>query len=92
MDEMFEYDSLKMPPKSPSKMKNISESTVAVYIILTLLIQMKSAMGLESMLEYMSDYRATMEKHNPKIKLAVKKAMALLVIERFLRNAGNNKK
>ena len=58
-------------------------NTIAVYTVLSILIKMKGSLGLEAMLEYMGRYLGTIEKHNPRLKYAVSRAIQLINIEKI---------
>ena len=62
-------------------------ATVGIYTVLTILQLMKSQLGLEAMLEYTSRYLTIIEKHNPKVKMAVTKALTLVSVEAIYRDA-----
>lgn len=58
-------------------------NTVAVYTVLTILIKMKNMLGLEAMVDYMAQYCSTIERNNPKMKIAVNEALSLISIEKL---------
>lgn len=61
----------------------IPQKSIATYTILCILRQMKKDVGLEAMLDYLDHYLLTIEKHNPKLKLAVEKALTIMDVEKI---------
>jgi hypothetical protein len=57
------------------------EHAVAFYTFLAILLKMKHELGLEAMLEYMAKYLRTIDSHNPKIALAVGKALNVIPVD-----------
>jgi len=77
-------------PKSSKRFPHMladSANSIAVYTVLCILRGMKTQLGLGAMLEYMEEYLATIEKHNPKLKGAVLKAMSMMSIEKIYKEA-----
>jgi hypothetical protein len=68
------------------------DSTVAIYTVLTILLRMRNALGLEAMLEYIATYCSIIEKNNPRFKMAVKQALTLISIEKLYRDAISGEK
>ena len=63
------------------------DNTIAVYTVLTILLVMKRKLGLEAMLEYVERYLTTIERSNPKFRLAVSHALSLINVEKLYRDA-----
>ena len=53
----------------------------------SILLVMKKDLGLEAMLEYMDQYLKTIDKHNPKLKFAVEKALSYMSVEKMYKDA-----
>ncbi len=60
---------------------------IAVYTVLGILMEMRKQLGLEAMLEYMDRYVSAIEDHNPELKQAVTKAIAMMKVEKMYREA-----
>lgn len=58
-------------------------NTVAIYTILSLLLVMRSSLGLEAMLEYISGYLKSVDQKDPDMKPAVQEALALMSVEKI---------
>jgi hypothetical protein len=67
------------------------EHAVAFYTFLSILLKMKNELGLEAMLEYMGKYLRTIDSHNPKIALAVGKALTLIPVDIIFNELTNEK-
>ena len=61
--------------------------SIPVYTVLCVLRRMKGQLGLEAMLEYMDRYVSAIEAHNPELKQAVTKAIAMMKVEKMYRQA-----
>lgn len=72
--------------KSPRMLKDPT-NLIAVYTVLCVLRCMKTQLCLEAMLEYMEEYLEVIERHNPKLKRAVSKAMSKTSIEKIYKDA-----
>ena len=70
----------------PSTPVFLKDNTVAIYTILTVLLKMKSTLGMEAMLEYIVHYSAMIERHNPVFKDAVQHALSLMSVEKMYRD------
>lgn len=85
-DEQFEHISEKSPQHSENKFPHtvakINES-IAVYTILSILVKMRYELGLEAMTEYLDHYLLVIEKHNPKLKYAVSRALQMMSIRKI---------
>ena len=68
-------------------------NTIVIYIVLAILLRMKSQLGLEAMLIYMGKYQTLIEQHNPRFKLAVNQALSMMNVEKIYNDAtcGENK-
>lgn len=64
------------------------EHIVAFYTLLSVLLKMKKELGLEAMLEYMAQYLAAIDSHNPKLAMAVAKTLEKIPIEVFYYELG----
>jgi hypothetical protein len=58
-----------------------AEHTVAFYTFVSILLKMKKELGLEAMLEYMVKYLTMIDSHNPKVAVAVGKALNVLPVD-----------
>lgn len=65
---------------SPSKI-------VIIYTSFKIIFQMKKILGLEAMLEYLSNYVWIVEKNNPQLKKTVEYALVSLDVERIYKDA-----
>lgn len=63
------------------------QSTITIYTTLSILLVMKKNLGMEAMLEYMDQYLALIDKHNPKFKFAVRKALSYMNVEKMYKDA-----
>ena len=59
------------------------ENTIAIFTTLSILLKMKTQLGLEAMMEYMEFYVLTIEKHNPRFKGAVEKALSMMSMQKL---------
>jgi hypothetical protein len=57
------------------------QKAVSIYTVLAILDQMKGSLGLEAMMEYMETYKKTIEMNDPRLRLAVNKAMEVINVE-----------
>ena len=73
--------------RKPANMLTTANNTVAIYTVLTILMQMKTTLGLEAMLEYIGKYLSTIEKTHPDMKTAVARALGMMSIEKIYREA-----
>ena len=82
------------PPRVPSPDTSIflKDNGVAIYIILAMLTQIKNAVGLEAMLEYMEHYQKLIERYNPHFREAVQEALALKNVAKMYREITENEK
>ena len=62
------------------------EHAVAFFTLLSILLKMKQEVGLESMLEFMTEYRGVIAQFNPKIRSAVDEALLSIPVEKIYRN------
>ncbi len=62
-------------------------NTVIIYIVLSILLKMKTQLGLEAMLIYIGRYQTIIEKHNPRLKLAVNQALSMMNVEKIYNDA-----
>lgn len=60
---------------------------LAIYTALRLLLKMKSTLGLEAMLIYISNYIRIIERFYPELKNAVSRAVDLISIEKIYKEA-----
>jgi|GEM_PF-829256 len=65
---------------------------IVIYTVVSILIQMKEQLGLEAMLEYMECYARLLAHANPKMEYAVRRAIALMNIEKMHYDALHHKK
>ena len=63
------------------------QNMVAIYTVLSILVEMKNSLGLEATLEYIDKYLSTVEKHNPQIKHAASLAIKLISVEKIYNEA-----
>lgn len=64
-----------------------SANSISIYTVLCILRRMKEELGLEAMLEYYGKYLEIIETHNPELKSAVNKALALMSVEKMYKDA-----
>ena len=72
---------------NPADIFHSPRNIVAIYTVLSILIQMKRVLGLEAMLEYVEEYMRIAEKHTPEMKPAVTEALTLMSVEKIYREA-----
>ncbi len=65
-----------------SEMVFSASNTIAVFTVLSILLKMRTQLGLEAMLEYMEKYLAAIAAQSPKLKGAVAKALTIISIEK----------
>ena len=70
----------------------VSSNTVAIYTVLSILVEMKNVLGLEATLEYIGRFLYTIEKHNPQIKEAASLAIKLISVEKIYKEAVHGEK
>ena len=78
------------PFKAPPPVRNTffsGQNMVAIYTVLSILVEMKKSLGLEATLEYIDKYLSTIEKHNPQIKHAASLAIKLISVEKIYNEA-----
>ncbi len=75
------------PNDTPIFLKN---NAVALYTVLAILLQIKSKVGLEAMLEYIEHYQKLIERYNPDFKEAVSGALELIDVEKMYRDIRKN--
>ena len=63
------------------------ENTIPIFTTLSILLRMKSRLGLEAMVEYMEFYVHTIEEHNPTLKGAVDHALSLMNVQKIYKDA-----
>ena len=63
-----------------------NDKLVTVYTVLAILKTIKEDLSLEAMLEYLEKYLSAIETYNPRFKLAVKKALSLVDIEKIYKD------
>ena len=68
------------------------KNIIVVYTALSILLKMRSDLGLEAMLEYMGKYLSAIETHNPQMKCAVIKVLTLISVEKIYLDAIRNEK
>jgi len=78
------------PPQDASPYTSPA-TTIGIYTVLSVLMVMKSQLGLEAMLEYTSRYLRILEKHNPDVKDAVVKALKIVDVEVIYKDAMRRK-
>lgn len=79
-----------MKEKKAPKFHNIlttPENSIAIYTVLSILRKMKNELSLEAMIEYIDQYLLVVERHNPKVKQAVHKALSLMSVQEMYRKA-----
>ena len=67
-------------------------NVVVIFTLLSILVKMKEQCGLEAMLEYMDEYIRVMGEGNPKVKFAVRRALAMMSVEKIYHDALHTKK
>lgn len=72
--------------KSP-KNEIASQNTITIYTIMAILNLMKNELGLEAMLEYISQYINVVDKNNPNLRSAVRKALSMMSVEKIYKDA-----
>ena len=78
--------------EKPVNILTSSHNTVAIYTVLSILVKMKTSLGLEAMLEYIGKYLEIIEQTHPKIKSAVSQALGLMSINKIYKEAMSNEK
>lgn len=61
--------------------------SIAVYTVLCILCRMRKQLGLDAMLEYLEQYLAAIETHNPQLGNAVKEEMSRINVEKMYEDA-----
>ena len=79
-------DQFKKPPLVQNTFFS-GQNMVAIYTVLSILIEMKKTLGLEATLEYIDRYLSTIEQHNPQIKHAASLAIKLISVEKIYNEA-----
>ena len=80
-------------PKPPeSKISCLPQNSISTYTVLHVLIRMKRQLGIEAMIEYTEKYLEIVDQHNPRLKMAVKKALEMISVERIYEDAMANKR
>ena len=65
----------------------LEERAVTTYTAMCILREIRTRLGLEAMMEYQENYLALIEKFNPKLKMAVMRALAVMDVERMYKDA-----
>ena len=73
-------------PKKLSATIFAPQNAVTIYTMFSILLSMKRTLGMEAMLEYMDQYVAIIDKHNPKFKFAVLQALSYMNIEKMYKD------
>ncbi len=63
-----------------------------IYTMLSILVMMKKQLGLEAMLEYMEEYLRVVGEGNLKVQFAVRRALAMMSVEKMYHDAVQTKK
>ena len=74
-------------PSNFSPKQDSSNHFINTYTVFSILMKMKHSLGLEAMLEYLEHYLRTIEKDNPRLKMAVQFALSELNIEKIYKEA-----
>ena len=75
-----------IPPQYPQRQSLpflTPENTIAIYTTLSILLKMRTHLGLEAMMEYMEFYISTIERYNPRFKGAVEQALSLMNVQKI---------
>ena len=68
------------------------KNMVVIYTMLSILVLMKKELGLEAMLEYMDEYLRVVGEGNPKVRFAVRRALAMMNVGKMYYDAIHTKK
>ena len=60
---------------------------IAIYTVLSILLKLRSHLGLEAMLEYIENYLRVLEANNPQMKYAVAKALEYIDVKKIYTEA-----
>ena len=63
-----------------------SRNLISIYTIFHVLLKIRKEVGLEAMLDYIDKYLSLITTHNPRLKLAVTKAISLMNIEKMYKD------
>ena len=79
-------NNLKKSPQPPDTILFFPHS-IPAYTVLCVLLKMKQQLGLEAMLEYLDQYLEIINCHNPRLKVAVYKALSIVSVEKIYADA-----
>lgn len=65
---------------------------VVVFTMLSILVVMKKQLGLEAMLEYMEEYLRIVGEDNPRVRWAVRRALAMMDVGKMYHDAIHTRK
>ena len=63
------------------------QNIIIIYTSLSLILKMRSVLGLEAMLEYLEKHLSLLEKYNPDLKGAVARALELINVKKIYNEA-----
>ena len=69
-----------------------AKNMVVIYTMLSILVLMRKQLGLEAMLEYIEEYLEVMGEGNPRVRFAVRRALAMMSVEKMYHDAIHAKK
>jgi len=75
------------PPDAFPNFFTRKDNSIAIYTAMRILRSMKKELGIEAMHEYLDGYVRTVDQHNPKLSLAVTKALSLMSVEKIYKDA-----
>ena len=75
------------PPNQFPNFFTRKDNSIAIYTAMRILRSMKKELGIEAMHDYLDGYVRTVDQHNPKLSLAVTKALSLINVEKIYKDA-----
>jgi len=88
---MIGNDNTNKLPKDPMKKTpdifSSTENIIAIYTVLSVLLKMRSILGLEAMIDYIDKYLQTIAAHNPEMKRAVNSALKFINVKKIYEDA-----
>jgi len=87
LNEEFERFTSRIFPHPTNPTVTKRDIAITLYTGLLILNEMKNTIGLEAMLEYMDRYCRTMERHDPRLRLAVNRALQFANVRKIYADA-----
>jgi len=75
------------PMKRAPDIFSSPDNIIAIYTVLSVLLKMRSVLGLEAMIDYIEKYLRSIEVYNPEMRQAVNSALKLINVKKIYDDA-----